>query len=61
LLFLFLADFFLLLFACQQQLVFWVEKNIRQDDFPGGSNEELMDMYVPPAENPTPDFLTVNK
>ncbi|CAG7819154.1 unnamed protein product [Allacma fusca] len=56
-----IPDFFLLLFACQQQIVFRVEKHIQTDDFGGGSNREITEPHVPPFLNPTPDFLTYAK
>lgn len=58
----FSADFILLLFACQQRLVFIKEHHATTpEDLPGGTNDEVMEVSLTPNVNPTPDFLTSSR
>jgi hypothetical protein len=61
--FFFLADFFQLLFACQQWRLFVCESNEKDQVFieAGGSNREIIydeDVY---KNNPTWDFVTIKR
>ncbi|KAI4464688.1 hypothetical protein MML48_3g00017133 [Holotrichia oblita] len=52
-------DVILLLFVARQAIVFRLEKNYKDQDYPGGSNESIIhNAEVKDFENPAPDFIT---
>ncbi|CAL8113936.1 unnamed protein product [Orchesella dallaii] len=56
-----IPDFILLLFACQQRLVFLKEHHASPEELAGGTNDEVMEATITPNLNPTPDFLTSSR
>ncbi|ODM97774.1 Piezo-type mechanosensitive ion channel component 2 [Orchesella cincta] len=56
-----IPDFILLLFACQQRLVFLKEHHATPEELLGGTNDEVMEATITPNLNPTPDFLTSSR
>lgn len=54
-----LGDFMVLLFITRQNKVFKIERQYKDNDYPGGTNKSIIhEMESPNYVNPVPDFIS---